>query len=323
MLFLSCICQRMAFFGMEKGNSRVKEDMQTTNRFGPPNTPRPIKLLLLITGITALASALIHVFFGIALGAFNPQWLLSLSSVGVSHFLLWQPLSYIFVHNVAGGITFAFFLYLLFNLYILWAMGSALTQQIGTRAFVRFYLATALLIGLAILGVQFWLGVRFPYAGATPLIFSLLVLWSMFFPETEILLFMTFPVKSKWLIFGFLTIYLFVSLVQGDWLTLAAYSSGALCAYLYGTVGHHLTTPFPWTYSLDRRLHRIGERLQYGRSPSVDSKIFDFKTGKAVVDDEAFMDAMLSKISEKGESSLSWFEKRRMRKISQQRQKEE
>ena len=36
------------------------------------------------------------------------------------------------------------------------------------------------------------------------------------------------------------------------------------------------------------------------------AKIYDFKTGQAILNDEEFMDAMLSKISMYGQSSLSF-----------------
>ena len=45
-----------------------------------------------------------------------------------------------------------------------------------------------------------------------------------------------------------------------------------------------------------------------------DAKIFDLKTGQAVIDDDSFMDSMLEKISKSGEQSLSKKEKKRMQK---------
>jgi hypothetical protein len=50
-----------------------------------------------------------------------------------------------------------------------------------------------------------------------------------------------------------------------------------------------------------------------------DSKIFDFKTGKAILNDEAFMDACLKKISEYGREGLTFRERWRMRRISKRK----
>ena len=52
-----------------------------------------------------------------------------------------------------------------------------------------------------------------------------------------------------------------------------------------------------------------------------ESKIVDIKTGKTVLDDEAFIDEMLAKISRYGEKSLSWQERDRMRQISEKKMK--
>lgn len=61
-----------------------------------------------------------------------------------------------------------------------------------------------------------------------------------------------------------------------------------------------------------------GESLQaYAKN----AKIYDFKTGRIVLDDDSFMDACLAKIADTGRDSLSWREKFRMKRISKRKKK--
>jgi len=47
--------------------------------------------------------------------------------------------------------------------------------------------------------------------------------------------------------------------------------------------------------------------------------VIDMNTGKPLDDDDAFVDAMLAKISKQGENSLSWSERRRLNLISERK----
>jgi hypothetical protein len=90
---------------------------------------------------------------------------------------------------------------------------------------------------------------------------------------------------------GFLGLNLFLSLIIGDWIRLAAYSASALFGYLFAL-------SFRRPFFLKRK-----------RPVSPPTK-------QPHLEDERFMDAMLAKISRQGEQSLSSEEKKRMQSIS-------
>ena len=161
-------------------------------------------------------------------------------------------------------------------------------------------------------------------AGAACAVYGLLIVWTMLNPDSQMLLFLTIPVQTRYLVVILLGLNLILDLSGGSYLTAASNVLGAAFGYLYALLAWELKGPFPFSQRFDGAMNRLGRRLRRRSPPPssyAHSKIYDFKTGETVVDDAHFMDAMLNKISEKGEKSLSWRERRRMRRISRRRQK--
>ncbi len=306
--------------------------MQQTgsNRFGPTATAPVIKNLLLVTGMIGLFAAFLAIFWPRPFGFLGMQELFSLSNYGLYHIFIWQPVSYLFVQDIYGGVTFFFFLRFLFFLYLLWVIGSAIVEHIGSKRFLRFYLGTGILVALLTWTVMALTDFPLAISGSMPMIYALLTLWCLFNPELELLLFMTFPVKIKWLTLGFLTLLILVNLAQFDWTNITAYLSSAIIAYIYGVAFCSLQSPFQVTHRFDYKLTKLGRRFsaRWEQKQKIrdeiypNAKIFDIKTGKAILDDDEFMDAMLAKVSQKGEKGLSWREKRRMHRIAKRKRQE-
>jgi len=109
------------------------------------------------------------------------------------HGALWQPVTYMFLHDT-GGLS-----HLLFNMLSLWMFGTELERTWGTRSFVRYYLTTG--IGAALLTLAVSLAVPSLYftltVGASGAIYGLLLAWALQFPHRSIYLYFVFPVPAR------------------------------------------------------------------------------------------------------------------------------
>lgn len=310
----------------------------TMPQLGPTKTPAVIKHLMIWTAVIALFSAAIQPIvdqFGLFPG---PQNLLSLSWWGLRNLYLWQPFTYLFVQSISSyGITFYFLISLFFNIYLLWVLGTAVVELVGKWAFLRFYFFCGIAAGLICLLCMPLIGQYAVLAGAAPALLALLTVWSMAFPESEVLLFFLIPLKAKWLVTGLMGAIILVSLSQLDFPGLILYVSGIVLGYTYAVIAWGWRGPFSCAQGIDSWLSAVGLRLRrYFRLPQwlhskkkagdnvspSQTKIVDIGTGKKLSDDDAFVDEMLAKISKSGERSLSWSERRRMQQISERKMKE-
>jgi predicted AAA+ superfamily ATPase len=97
-----------------------------------------------------------------------------------------------------------------------------------------------------------------------------------------------------------------------------------MVGYFFATLALEAPSPLHWTARVDGFFIDIGRSVRARRqhaqrvreSGYESAKIFDIKTGEAVIGDSEFMDAMLEKISKYGEDALSRKERKRMDMIS-------
>lgn len=303
----------------------------TSSHWGPTHIPSVIKHLIIWTSLITLLSALIQTLldrFGVSPG---PQDLLSLSSMGVHRGYLWQLLSYLFIQESPDGISLPFLLQLLFNMYILWVIGVPLVDLIGKWSFLRLYLISGIAAAIITSTLLSLFGIYFVIAGAGPALLAALIVWSLAFPDVELLLFFLIPIKIKWLVTGIIGGLLLITISQWDVVNLILYFSSLCIGYGYATMVQGWNSPFAFTHPVDAKLAALGlharRYIPHWRSGKVQfeqqnkDKIIDIRTGKAPSDDEAFVDAMLAKISLYGERSLSWNERRRLQEISERKRK--
>ena len=288
----------------------------------PVTTPKVIQILIWITCLTSVLSVLLQGIFVNYFRMMGPQEFLSLSWYGVTHFYLWQFITYLFIQPGygLGVLDFSLAISLVFNMYILWMVGSVVWEHLGTGAFLRLYFFSGIFAGLCAFGV-ISLGETFgDLAGPLPALFALMVVWTMLHPEANLIVFLLFPMKAKWIVatlFGIITLMEFSEM---DYVSLAALFGGTLYGYLYGVLVLGLQGPFEFSRPFENFVFEIRDKVKsLFASDSVHSKIYDFKTGKAVVSDDEFVDAMLAKIAKKGESSLTWSERRRLDKIAKRK----
>ncbi len=270
-------------------------------RLGPNRTPKALKNLLLWTLGISLFSALFNNFFPQVLGWTSPYDWLSLSRWGMNHYFFWQFFTYIFVHPFVHGVSFSFLFSLAFNLYLIWIIGASILEKRGVAAFLSLYFLSGIFVGLVLMLVQTLMGSELSFSGNTAVLYSLLITWIILNPEAQILLLVGMPLKARSLVLTVLAANLLIDLSVGDWQHVVAYLAGASFGFLYPLIAWKTKKAAPF----DTR-----------------GKIYDFKTGKAILSDEEFLDAMLSKISLYGKKSLTWRERWRLRRISKRKKKQ-
>lgn len=287
--------------------------------------PKSLKYLVLFTCGMSLFAGLFDNVFTRLMGVMGPQQLLSLSWAAVAKAYFWQPVTYLFVHHGQGGLSLFFLMELFFHMYILWTMGAAVISHVGEWPFLRMYFFSGIGAGLIALLSMFGLGQNALIVGAGPAILAVVTVWALLFPEQELLLFFSIAAKGKWIAVGLIGISLVIDLSHFAFVHMATTLGGVCLGYLYAITAWEVHSPFDWTRPVDRIFSDWGYRWRHRRDNQLSvahtlyqkAKVFDFRTGEAVVDDEAFMDAMLAKISQYGEDSLSRKELARMRKISE------
>lgn len=311
----------------------------TTSNFraGPEFTPAPIKKLILYTCLITIACPILNNIFLLLFGVSGPMDWLSLSWWGMHHYLFFQPATYLFTQYTGrNGIDFFFLLTLFFNMYVLWVFGSHICQRVGSSPFLRFYFITGILAGLT---AFFFMPITHQYAiisGATPSILAILIAWSMFNPEAELLLFFLIPVKAKWLALGIVGAILLATLSNFNFVPFTLYFFAALYGYLYSLMIWGQNSPFPQLYKFELAAMRFASGFKAKLSSITPKRtektgkkkdtVIDIRTGNpqeevTTDEDDRFVDSMLEKISKYGEHSLTWKEREKMQAISEKRRK--
>lgn len=290
------------------------------------DTPKSITVLIFITVLASICCALLEPLFINIFKMQGPLEFFGLSWWGLSHYYIWQPLTSLFLQNDSSGINITFLISLAFNMYMLWLFGSNLVEAHGTASFLCLYLLSGILASLAALLATSKLLPFNIIAGATPSLLATFVAWAILHRDTQILLFFLIPVKAKWLLAAVIVLALLIPLSELDRVRFVYYLVGIMTGYLYSTLVWHVQTPFTFMEKVDNFFINLGRKIspkiqRLFSSKKEEAKIVDIKTGQAVLDDDAFIDAMLAKISRYGEKSLTWQERERMQKISEKKMK--
>lgn len=166
-------------------------------------------------------------------------WLGLIPDAVVTELRVWQPLTYIFVHD---GVF-----HLAFNMLAIWMFGVEVERLWGTRAFAKFFLICGVAAGLATLAVgllpidaawreRTYLGVT---VGASGALYGVLYAWARAFPYRTVLMFLIFPVQARW--FVAIMIAIDFAIAASSRLTSGtahlAHFAGLLAAYIYLNAG--------------------------------------------------------------------------------------
>jgi len=282
-------------------------------------TPRPLKFIVyLIVG-----SSLFFALFGAFPIVKTLGLLLTISPLSAKHLMLWQLLTHAFYFPAVGGIQFGFLLNLFISAYMLLFTGKLLIEMRSLRHFYIIFFGSTFLSGLAAMVYLHFFPIATLFTGLMSVIFALLISWLFLFPDAQVLLFFMISVRTKWLIPGFIAFESIQNFSTGNFLGFVTTGSTLLFAYLYNVLAFRAHSPYYALHGFENRLMKLRKNPQVvpnAESFAEKSKIYDFKTGKAVLNDETFMDACLEKISQHGKKSLTFWERWRLKRIAKKRQ---
>lgn len=264
-------------------------------------TPRPLRLILWVLFATTLISTAIPTSF--------PYLSLSLQSLQNYH--LWTLLTYPFTAPPAPSVPLL--IHLFFHLALLWFFGIPVLARIRSTHFLLLFFGSTLFAALASIPTLF-LTPHF-LAGATPPLLALITAWAILHAERGIPLLHAFLIRPYWIFLLFIGSNLLTDLLERSWVQLAADSGAVFYGYLFTLIAERTRSTISLLYPFEKLILRTLEKP----APR-GSKIVDFATGKPL-DDDAFMDAMLAQIAQRGIESLTPAQKQRMEQISQKRKR--
>lgn len=185
--------------------------------------PPGVKFLL-ISNTAIFVVYFLSVIFGFS-GLFAPFRLIPEQVVG--RLYVWQPLTYLFLHDPNG------FGHILFNMLALFMFGKTLEQTWGTERFLRYYFACGVGSGICVILGGYLTNTQFiPTIGASGAIFGLLLAFGMLFPDTTVLMSFLFPIKAKYMVMIVGAITFLSSLQVNSGVSHIAHLGGMLVGYL-------------------------------------------------------------------------------------------
>jgi membrane associated rhomboid family serine protease len=230
------------------------------NRSGQPQFQFSISPMV---KILMIANVAIWFVFQILLEKFGVPFTTYFSLVPsevVYGFQIWQPFTYMFLHS--NSVT-----HILFNMLMLWMMGTELEQRWGKNYFLFFYLGSgvgaAIIYILGMVGFYFikpeMTGLLVPVVGASGAIFGLMLAYGVLFGERMVYFFGVFPVKAKIfvLIMGAIQVasMLTVDVAGGD-VAYLCHLGGLIAGYLL-LIGSARFQRFQWNQKAKKRSSKL------------------------------------------------------------------
>jgi membrane associated rhomboid family serine protease len=187
-----------------------------------PNLRGTVTLWVIVTCVGVYVGLALLNLLGIWPKQLSCSWL-GLSRTGLSHGMVWQMVTSLFLHfNVP---------HLFFNMLVLAFLGVDVEQRLGQRGYVVFSLACGLAgsAGFLLLGHAQTIG-----AGYSGVIYGVMAACAVFWPDRIICMFYFFPMKMKWAMLLMALTALFLTIEPGDdAIAHAAHLGGALAGFVY------------------------------------------------------------------------------------------
>jgi membrane associated rhomboid family serine protease len=146
--------------------------------------PRSAAVVLVIINVVVflvdfiVAGGTLSTFFGTTSNTLIKPW------------MAWQFLTYGFIHDPND------ILHLVFNMIVLFFFGRSVEERIGCAEFVRFYLAAIFFSGFIASCFYFARGEQALIVGASGGVVATTILFALYFPQVEVLLFGVLPIKA-------------------------------------------------------------------------------------------------------------------------------
>ena len=139
-----------------------------------------------------------------------------------SELMLWQPLTYMFLH---GGVW-----HVLINMFVLWMFGSELERLWGKTRFIKFYFFTG--IGAGTVTMIFSYSSMIPIVGASGAVYGILLAYGLIYPNRKIYLYGIIPIKSIWFVIAVGLLAFISSINNNSNISHLTHLSGMVVAYL-------------------------------------------------------------------------------------------
>jgi membrane associated rhomboid family serine protease len=218
---------------------------------------------------------------------------------------VWRLLTYAFCHERAGVF------HILFNMIALFWFGVTLETMYGQREFLLFYLAGAIISGLAHVGLGLLTGSGAAAIGASGAVMAVLMLFAIHYPRHTIRIFWFFPLEVRWIVVLYVIYDLHPLLLAlaGD----QFHTGVAHAAHLGGLA-------FGFVYwKFDLQLERYWDKLPKLRGAGLSQRresIAPVRRSAEAQQDQQ-VDDILRKIAESGEASLTDQERRTLQRASE------
>jgi len=235
--------------------------------------------------------------------------LLRMEPPKVMHGQIWRLLTYAFCHDRL------WLGHILFNMIGLWIFGRRLEAMYGSREFLLFYLSGAVVAGLAYMALDLVSGNPAPMLGASGAVMALLTLYAVHFPTQTIYLMLIIPIEVRWLVLIYAIYDLHPLLMRAagepayDQVAHAAHLGGMAFGYWYAKRSFRLDRYWSGLSTWWKARRRGFKVVSSDSSPGHSAK------SQKLADE---MDAILKKISEQGEASLSKAERKTLEKASRE-----
>ena len=167
---------------------------------------------------------LLYVFKTISDGEVDLVQILGLSPETVWP-LVWQPLTYMFVHGD--------FWHVAINMLVLFLFGSELETIWGRHGFIKYYLITGIGSGLVWLIFQSFSSVPAYLIGASGAVYGILTAYGLMFPNRIVYIYFLFPVRVKYFVMILGGIAFFSSLGNHSNISHLTHLSGMLIGFAY------------------------------------------------------------------------------------------
>lgn len=144
----------------------------------------------------------------------------------VTHFFIWQVVTYLFLHQ---GIW-----HILFNMLTLWMFGTEFERLWGTRRFLRFYFFCGVGAGLCVIVGNYLFGnPNIPTLGSSGAIYGILLASAVMWPDRQMLFYFLIPLKMKYFVMIMGAIAFFNSFNPASPVSDVAHLGGMLFGYVF------------------------------------------------------------------------------------------
>jgi membrane associated rhomboid family serine protease len=183
--------------------------------------PPGIRGLLIVN----VAIFLLTFFAGRGLSAAVDLAVLRPSDV-VTHFYLWQVVTYMFLHQGIGHI--------LFNMLALWMFGTEFERLWGTQRFLQFYFFCGIGAGLCVIVGNYLFGhPDVATVGSSGAIYGILLASAVLWPDRQMMFYLLIPIKMKYFVAIIGAIAFLNSFNPSNPVSEVAHLGGMLFGYLF------------------------------------------------------------------------------------------